>query len=146
MYKHYKINHMHISLQRAFQWCFAILHAQSFLFISRIQPLTQQQSPCIRLNIIFELKNINFFYFYFGYGYYGHLVQNDFTIFSSNNFCRSCLSTFSVNSIANYLITILLIFLKKKMLNPWITLVVYFGHFLLITLDVNFSHKNRILF
>lgn len=29
--------------------------------------------------------------------------------------------------------------------NPWITLVVYFGQFLLFTLDVNFSHKNDVL-
>jgi len=44
-------------------------------------------------------------------------------------------------SIPNSLIMILLIFMKLKVLNPHITLVVNFGHFELFTLDVNFSHK-----
>lgn len=33
-------------------------------------------------------------------------------------------------------------FLRKKMLNPQITLEVYFGTFLLFTFDVNCNHKN----
>jgi len=49
-----------------------------------------------------------------------------------------------MNSIVNSLIMVLKIVLKKKMLNPQIIFVVYFGHFLLFTLDVNFSHKNDI--
>jgi len=51
------------------------------------------------------------------------------------------MSTFSMNSIVNYFFMVLLTFLKKKMLNSWITLVVNFVHFLLFTLDVNFSHN-----
>jgi len=54
------------------------------------------------------------------------------------------LSTTLVNSIKNFFIMGLLTFLKKMILNPWITLVVHSSHFLLFTLDVNLSHRNDV--
>jgi len=51
------------------------------------------------------------------------------------------LSTFLVKSIVKSLILVLLTFLKKKMFNTRINLVVYLGYFLLFSLDVNFSYK-----
>jgi len=68
----------------------------------------------------------------------------DCRIEKSITFFVSCLNTIFVNSIENSLIMVLLTFLKKNMLNPQITLVVYLSHILLVTLDVNFSHKNGI--
>jgi len=63
---------------------------------------------------------------------------------SSNLFIRKVLEYISMNSIAKSLIMVLLTFLKKKMLNPWIILVVYDGHFFLFSLDVNFTHSNDV--
>jgi len=57
---------------------------------------------------------------------------------------KNILSYSKVNSPANPLIMTLLTFLKQNMLNPRITLVVYFGHFLLFILAVNLNHKNDI--
>jgi len=54
------------------------------------------------------------------------------------------LNVFLVNSTPNSVIWVLVTFLKK-MLYLQITLVVYFGQFLLFTLNVNFNHKNDIL-
>jgi len=51
---------------------------------------------------------------------------------SSSNFGRGELLDCTLSENIEYSLTIvLLIFQKKKILNSWITLVVYFGHFLL---------------
>jgi len=63
---------------------------------------------------------------------------------SSNIFYESYLSTFVVHSTIDAFIMVLMTFLKKKMLGPWITLVANFGHFLPFFLNVNFSHENNI--
>jgi len=47
-----------------------------------------------------------------------------------------------VNSIEYSLAIVLLILQRKKMLDPWINLIVYFGHFMLSILDVNLNYKD----
>jgi len=51
---------------------------------------------------------------------------------------------FAVNDVKIFLIETFLTFLQKEMLDSRITSVVYFGHFCLLALNLNFSHKNDV--